>query len=75
MADSQNEELVVEMKKFFLALVGAATLIGSVPVYPDLAQANHVRRHVCRVMMERRVVWRHGRRYVVRERVRRCVWI
>lgn len=63
------------MRKLFLALVGAATLIGSVPVYPDLAQANHRYGHVCRYVVVKKWVWRHGRRVLIRERVRRCHWI
>lgn len=63
------------MRKFFLALVGAATLLGSMPVYPELAEANHRYRHVCRTVIVKKVVWRYGKRYVVRDRVRRCAWV
>lgn len=63
------------MKKFFLALTGAAVLAGSMAVMtPEPAMAKHWSGHkkVCRVIVKKRVVWRHGHRKVIIERVRRC---
>ncbi|WP_027057186.1 hypothetical protein [Mesorhizobium loti] len=63
------------MKKFFLALTGAAVLAGSMAVMtPEPAMAKHWSGHkqVCRVMVKKRVVWRHGHRKVIVTKVRRC---
>ncbi|RWC27783.1 MAG: hypothetical protein EOS55_16165 [Mesorhizobium sp.] len=64
------------MKKFFLTLAGAAVLAGSMAVAPEPAEARHwqgYRHHqVCRIVVKKRVVWRHGHRHVVRYKVRHC---
>jgi hypothetical protein len=64
------------MKKFFLALTGAAIMVGTMAVAPEPAEARHwqgYRHHPnCRVIIKKRVVWRHGHRHVVRTKVRRC---
>ncbi|AEH89234.1 hypothetical protein NKI77_12270 [Mesorhizobium opportunistum] len=62
------------MKKFFLTLAGAAVLAGSMAVAPEPAMARHWHGHkqVCRVIVKKRVVWRHGHRRVIVQRVRRC---
>ncbi|MCZ8545256.1 hypothetical protein OOJ09_13775 [Mesorhizobium qingshengii] len=64
------------MKKFFLTLAGAAVLAGSVAVAPEPAEARHWQghrhHHVCRVVVKKRVIWRHGHRHVIRYKVRRC---
>jgi Spy/CpxP family protein refolding chaperone len=65
------------MKKFFLTLTGAAVLAGSMAVMaPEPAMARHWHSHkqVCRVVVKKRVVWRHGHRHVVRYKVRHCWW-
>jgi len=66
------------MKKFFLSLAGAAVLAGSVTIaVPEPAMARHWHGHgreVCRVVVKKRVVWRHGHRRVVVYKVRRCWW-
>lgn len=63
------------MRKFVLALIGAAVLVGTVPILPQEAAANHRYGHICRTVVIKKVVWRHGRRYIVRERARRCRWV
>ncbi|HEY4192972.1 MAG TPA: hypothetical protein VGM46_10040 [Mesorhizobium sp.] len=67
------------MKKFFLALTGAAMLAGSAMAVPQTAEAagwHHNRPHqVCRVVVKKRVVWRNHRRHVERYRVRQCNWV
>jgi hypothetical protein len=65
------------MKKFFLTLVGAAVLAGSMAVAPEPAMARHWSGHkqVCRIVVKKRVVWRHHRRVVIRYKIRRCHWI
>jgi hypothetical protein len=62
------------MKKFFLTLAGAAVLAGSMAVAPEPAMARHWQGHkqVCRVIVKKRVVWRHGHRKVIVTKVRRC---
>jgi len=52
------------MKKFFLTLAGAAVLAGSMAVAPEPAMARHWHGHkqVCRVIVKKRVVWRHSHR-------------
>ncbi|MET2827173.1 hypothetical protein [Mesorhizobium shangrilense] len=62
------------MKKFFLTLAGAAVLAGSMAVAPEPAMARHWHGHkpVCRIIVKKRVVWRHGHRRVIVERVRHC---
>ncbi|PZV40359.1 hypothetical protein B5V02_01700 [Mesorhizobium kowhaii] len=62
------------MKKFFLTLAGAAVLAGSMAVAPEPAMARHWHGHhqVCRIIVTKRVVWRHGHRRVIVHRVRRC---
>jgi hypothetical protein len=68
------------MKKFFLTLAGAAVLVGSMAVVPEPAMARHWQGHghkqVCRIVLKKRVVWRHGHRKVIIHRERRChrVW-
>ncbi|RUW19910.1 hypothetical protein [Mesorhizobium sp. M1E.F.Ca.ET.041.01.1.1] len=65
------------MKKFFLTLTGAAVLAGSMAIMtPAPAMARHWHSHtqVCRVVVKKRVVWRHGHRHVVRYKVRHCWW-
>ncbi|PDQ19121.1 hypothetical protein CN311_21195 [Mesorhizobium sanjuanii] len=64
------------MKKFFLALTGAAVIAGSMAIAPEPAQARHWHGHyhnqVCRTVVKKKVVWRHGHRKVIRYKVRRC---
>ncbi|MBZ9703700.1 MULTISPECIES: hypothetical protein [unclassified Mesorhizobium] len=67
------------MKKFFLSLTGATVLAGSMAVItPEPAMARHWQGHrphqVCRIVVKKRVVWRHGNRHVIRQKVRRCHW-
>ena len=68
------------MKKFFLALTGAAVLATSLAIVPDVASARdhrpHWNRHhqVCRIVWKKRVVWRHHHQHVIRYRVRQCWW-
>ncbi|MER8834500.1 hypothetical protein NKJ72_12580 [Mesorhizobium sp. M0045] len=66
------------MKKFFLTLVGAAVMAGTMAVVPEPAQARHWHGHrhhqVCRIVVKKKVVWRHGHRKVIRYKVRRCGW-
>ena len=62
------------MKKFFLALTGAAVLAGSMAMASEPAMARHWHGHkqVCRIIVTKRVVWRHGHRKVIVHKVRRC---
>jgi len=64
------------MKKFFLALTGMAVLAGSMAVASAPAEARHWQGHRhhqnCRVVVKKKVVWRHGHKHVVRYKVRRC---
>ncbi|CAN7554065.1 hypothetical protein LJR234_004114 [Mesorhizobium amorphae] len=67
------------MKKYFLSLVGAAVLAGSMSVaVPEPAQARHWHGHrphqVCRIVVKKKVVWRHGHKKVIRYKVKRC-WL
>ena len=70
------------MKKIFLTLMSAGLLAGSLSVVPETsAEAAswryHNRHHerVCRVVVRKKVVWRHHHRVVVRYNVRKCHWV
>ena len=64
------------MRKFFLSLAGVAVLAGSMAVAPAPAEARHWHghrhHHACRIVIKKKVVWRHGHKHVVRYKVRRC---
>ena len=65
------------MKKFFLTLTGAAVLAGSMAVMtpePAMARHWHGQRHheTCRIVVKKRVIWRHGHKKVIRYKVKRC---
>ncbi|TIT04343.1 MAG: hypothetical protein E5W87_01300 [Mesorhizobium sp.] len=66
------------MRKFFLTLAGAAVLVGSMAIAPEPAQARYWHGHghghgqICRIVVKKKVVWRHGHRKVIRYKVRRC---
>ncbi|ESY72698.1 hypothetical protein NKH57_22220 [Mesorhizobium sp. M1050] len=65
------------MKKFFLTLTGAAVLAGSMAVItPEPAMARHWSGHrqheVCRIVVKKKIVWRHGHKRVIRYKVKRC---
>lgn len=67
------------MKKFFLSLVSAAVLAGSMSIaVPEPAMARHWHGHrhyqVCRIVVTKKVVWRHGHKKVIRYKVKRCWW-
>ncbi|MBZ9771143.1 hypothetical protein [Mesorhizobium sp. CO1-1-8] len=65
------------MKKFFLTLTGAAVLAGSMAVMtPEPAEARHWQGHrhhqACRIVIKKKVIWRHGHKKVVRYKIKRC---
>ncbi|CCV06551.1 conserved exported hypothetical protein [Mesorhizobium metallidurans STM 2683] len=64
------------MKKFFLTLVGAAVMAGSMAIAPEPAQARHWQGHggkqICRTVVKKRVVWQRGHKKVIRYKVRTC---
>ncbi|MBZ9659435.1 hypothetical protein LB523_10290 [Mesorhizobium sp. ESP-6-4] len=43
---------------------------------PEPAMARHWSGHrqICRVVVTKRVVWRHGHRHVIRYKIKRCWW-
>ncbi|MES0022486.1 MULTISPECIES: hypothetical protein [unclassified Mesorhizobium] len=65
------------MKKFFLSLVGAAVLAGTMSIaVPEPAMAKHWQGHkhrqTCHVVVKKKVIWRHGHKKVIRYKVMRC---
>ncbi|RWE80251.1 MAG: hypothetical protein EOS63_13760 [Mesorhizobium sp.] len=58
-------------------LTGAAVLAGTMAVMtPEPAMARHWHGHkqICRVVVKKRVIWRHGHRHVVRYKTKHCWW-
>ncbi len=64
------------MKKFSLRWQARRCWPGSMAVAPEPAEARHWQGHRhhqgCRVVVKKKVVWRHGHRHVIRYKVRRC---
>ena len=71
------------MKRFFLALCGAAMLFGSVTIRAEAsdtagyhhADRHHHRHRVCRVEWVKKVVWWHHHRRIHRYKAYRCHWV